>query len=503
MAASYGQKGESRANVLLKAQCKTAFETLSENIDDTTYQLLAAVAYKDDIQNGRWPEELPLALKPKFSYLNPNDNWHEQEAWMLASTSKQGIIEVKPFLDSDRVLEVFTKEKNTPLQIKIVNQLTVNQLTVSQASEITIPKNCKAILETGLEKVIVESIHRPNWAAKLSVQRHSNKKLAATAIPHHFGEEYEIVHRTPKPFDDKETPVVKDVVINSDWISVVKDLNIGKDNYGTYLDLNLFGINQRFRWINPGTFLMGSPESEKGRFDNETQHQVTLTHSFWLADTTCTQALWHAVMGNNPSRFKGENKPVEEVSWLDAQAFIEKLTEKYPGIGFRLPTEAEWEYACREGTLTPFSFGEELTLKHANYCGTWEYENDPDKNSIQQTCDVTDFPPNPWGLYQMHGNVLEWCNDWYQYNLNGDHTDPEGPLEEALADKDKYQGKALRVVRGGSWRHGGRNLRSASRFRLEPVIRFSYLGLRLSLGHELQGGGADSERSEPNSRGRR
>lgn len=505
LAASHENRDKTSSSVLLKAQCKTAFATLSENVDDKTYQLLAAAAYKEEIQNGRWPEELPLALKPKLSYLNPNDNWQEQEAWMLASTSKQGIIEVKPFIDSDQVLEVFTKEKNTPVQIKIVNQANdafVNQLTVSQASEITVPKNCKAILETGLEKVIVESIHRPNWAAKLSVQRHSNKKLAATVIPHYFGEEYKIVHRTPKPFDDKETPVVEDVIINSNWISVIKGLNVGEDQYGTYLDLNLFGINQRFRWINPGTFPMGSPESEKGRADNETQHQVTLTQGFWLADTTCTQALWQAVMGNNPSRFKGENKPVENISWLDAQAFIKKLTQQYSGIGFRLPTEAEWEYACRAGTLTPFSFGEELTLKQANYRGTWKYEDDLDKNSIQETCGVTDFPPNPWGLYQMHGNVREWCNDWYQQNVNGDYTDPEGPLEEALTDEDKFQGDALRVVRGGSWSGNGRSLRSACRIRLHPDDRLDFQGLRLSLGHELQGGGADSERSEPNSRGR-
>jgi formylglycine-generating enzyme required for sulfatase activity len=267
-----------------------------------------------------------------------------------------------------------------------------------------------------------------------------------------------------------------------EWIHNKDSRVFGKDNYDTYLDLNLFGITQRFRWINPGTFLMGSPESETGRFDNEIQHQVTLTHGFWLADTTCTQALWQAVMGKNPSHFKGEQKPVETISWLDTQEFIEKLTEKYPGIGFRLPTEAEWEYACRAGTDTPFSFGEQLTLKHANYRGTWKYEGEHDQAALQQTSDVTDFLPNSWGLYQMHGNVWEWCEDIYSEDLGFESvTDPSGPKDGAL-----------RVVRGGSWNDRGRDLRSASRGRGEPDDRDYIVGLRLSLGHELQGGGADT-----------
>ena len=119
---------------------------------------------------------------------------------------------------------------------------------------------------------------------------------------------------------------------------------------------------QRFRWIQPGSFVMGSPEEENGRYDDETPHQVNLSQGYWLADTACTQALWQAVMGNNPSQFKGENRPVDSVSWNDVQQFIETLNQQQPGLNLRLPSEAEWEYACRAGTTGAFNFEGELSL---------------------------------------------------------------------------------------------------------------------------------------------
>ena len=237
----------------------------------------------------------------------------------------------------------------------------------------------------------------------------------------------------------------------SDW---------GEDPYGLWQSLTYRGVRQAFRWLPPGRFLMGSPEDEHDRFDNELQHEVILTRGFWLAETACTQALWQAVMGQNPSYFKGERRPVEEVSWNQVQDFIARLNGVVPGLEARLPTEAEWEYASRAGTTTPFSFGEDITQEQANY----DY-------SRKETVDVASLPANPWGLYEMHGNVWEWCQDWYGDYPEGPTVDPTGPAAGGR-----------RVLRGGSWIFYGRRARSAYRYRLEPGSRHVSVGFRLALG---------------------
>ena len=250
---------------------------------------------------------------------------------------------------------------------------------------------------------------------------------------------------------------------------------IGVDGYGLHATASIAGVEQLFRWIPPGEFLMGSPEKEPERFDNEAQHPVTLTHDFWLADTAVTQALWQAVMGENPSYFNlGEdsiNWPVEQVSWDDCQVFIQRLNKLLP-LNARLPSEAEWEYVCRAGTVTPFSFGSELTTEQANYNGNVPYHRGSQGVYRSTTVDVRHFALNPWGLYQMHGNVWEWCQDWYQgdYEQNS-LVDPVGPAEGLQ-----------RVLLGGSWISGGGNLRAAFRRGLPPDGANVGTGLRLALG---------------------
>ena len=248
----------------------------------------------------------------------------------------------------------------------------------------------------------------------------------------------------------------------------------GQDGYGLYMDLDYQGVRQRFRWILPGTFLMGSPESEPERWNDEKQHEVTLTQGYWLADAVCTQALWTAVMGekNNPSHFKGDlNLPVETVSWDDAQQFIDRLNHGYPDLSACLPTEAQWEYACRAGTTTPFSFGEQITPDQVNYDGNYPYADGKKGQYRQKTVPVKSLPPNPWGLYEMHGNVLEWCADWYGAYPEHAVIDPAGP-ENGLG----------RVLRGGSWSYYGRLVRSANRYGYEPDYRSGHIGFRLALG---------------------
>jgi uncharacterized protein (TIGR02996 family) len=165
-----------------------------------------------------------------------------------------------------------------------------------------------------------------------------------------------------------------------------------------------------FAWCPPGTFLMGSPADEAERSDDEMQHRVTLTKGFWLGAAPVTQKQWQVVMGSNPSRFKGKDRPAEKLSWEDCQAFCSRLKE-HTDKTFRLPTEAEWEYACRAGTTTPFSFGGTITPEQVNYDGNNPYGGAPQGVSRSNTTAVGTFPANAWGLYDLHGNVMEWCYD--------------------------------------------------------------------------------------------
>jgi formylglycine-generating enzyme required for sulfatase activity len=184
---------------------------------------------------------------------------------------------------------------------------------------------------------------------------------------------------------------------------------------------------------------------------------------YWLADTACTQALWSAVMGGNPSRFKDDpNNPVESVSWDDGREFFAKLNELVPGLAAEFPTEAQWEYACRAGTTTAYSFGNEITYKQAHS------GQDLDKG---KTVPVASFSANPWGLFEMHGNVWEWCGDWFGPYKAEPQADPEGPSQEHG-----------RLLRGGSWIFDARFVRSASRLTFVPVYRSYGIGLRVAPG---------------------
>lgn len=248
--------------------------------------------------------------------------------------------------------------------------------------------------------------------------------------------------------------------------------DLGYDDYGLFLDLNIKGITQRCRWIVSGTFLMGSPESEKDRVSNETQHKVTLTQGYWLADTTCTQALWETVMGNNPANFKDDkNNPVEQVSWDDTQKFFKQLNKLIPGLDARLPIEAQWEYACRAGTTTPFSFGKNITPAQVNYDGNYPYSSGKKGLHREKTITVKSLPANSWGLYEMHGNVYEWCQDWL-----GDY--PAKPVIDPLGAETGSD----RVLRGGSWSRHGRIVRSSRRSGGAADDRSNNFGFRFVLG---------------------
>ena len=249
----------------------------------------------------------------------------------------------------------------------------------------------------------------------------------------------------------------------SDW---------GEDEYGLWMGFTYKGVRQDFRWIEPGTFTMGSPKNEPERDDDETQHEVTLTEGFWLAETTVTQALWKVVMGDDPSNFKGEHLPVEQVSWEDAQRFVAKMNGMKPELQMCLPTEAQWEYCCRAGTSTPFYFGEQISSELVNFNGDYPYSDGHRSENRGKTVEVKSLPPNDWGLYEMHGNVYEWCQDWFGDYLAQRIVDPQG------SETDPY-----RVLRGGSWMRYGGHCRSAFRYYNAPGNRGHRCGFRLALGH--------------------
>ncbi|MBE9033001.1 SUMF1/EgtB/PvdO family nonheme iron enzyme [filamentous cyanobacterium LEGE 11480] len=233
--------------------------------------------------------------------------------------------------------------------------------------------------------------------------------------------------------------------------------------------------------IQAGKFLMGSPVSEAGRRDIEgPQHEVTVPN-FFMAQTPVTQAQWKAVaklpkvktdLKPEPSKFKGDRRPVEQVSWWEAQEFCDRLS-KLTGLTYRLPSEAEWEYACRAGTKTPFHFGHTITPDLANYDGNYTYDQGAKGKYRELTTDVVIFPANAWGLNDIHGNVWEWCADHWHENYQGAPTNGTAWL--------KNKKDANRLLRGGSWDDYPADCRSATRLNYSPGFRNNLIGFRVCL----------------------
>ena len=247
-------------------------------------------------------------------------------------------------------------------------------------------------------------------------------------------------------------------------------------------------------WVEPGTFTMGSPVSKANRSSKETQHLVTLTKGFYLGKYEVTQEQYRKVMGKNPSRLKGNKLPVEMVSWNDAVAFCEALTkmELQNNYGrddysenkittgsweFNLPTEAQWEYACRAGTVTKYSWGNRISPQHANY----------GDSGINKTVEVGSYKANPWGFFDMHGNMWEMTADWWSWGAypRSSVIDPRGPNQGST-----------RVLRGGSWGHTGPLLRSAYRYSYIPSHRILNIGFRVGFQQQASVGSLGSSMGE-------
>ena len=264
----------------------------------------------------------------------------------------------------------------------------------------------------------------------------------------------------------------------------------GRDAVGAWTSFRLGSLEQRMRWIPPGRFRMGSPQDEEGRKEDESpRHEVVISRGFWLFNAPCRQDLWESVMGSNPGRFKSPDRPVESMSWEDCQSFLGRLNERIPGLELRLPSEAQWEYACRAGSEEA-TYAGDLQIVGENdapvldaiawYGGNSGVEFDlengydssqwPEKqfeHSAAGTRKVKQKEPNRWGLYSMLGNVWEWCQDWYGSYSEARQIDPWGPEEGDL-----------RVIRGGSWSNEIRYLRAACRGAYPPGSRDDDLGFR-------------------------
>jgi formylglycine-generating enzyme required for sulfatase activity len=241
--------------------------------------------------------------------------------------------------------------------------------------------------------------------------------------------------------------------------------------------------NLEMIWVDPGSFVFGSPLSEAGRDTDEVEHNVTLTEGYYLGKFELTQGQYEAVMtghsgplSHEPSGRYGspsyQTLPVENVSWHDVQVFLSRLNNlesaNIPaGWAYVLPTEAQWEYACRAGTNTAYPWGDDINSSFANYNwdGGWDWGND-----VQETMHVGQFPPNAWGFYDMHANVAEWTADLYGNYPNGSVTDPTGDPSGSWP-----------VVRGGSWKFDAMGIRSAKRVSHDPSSRFDDFGFRLAL----------------------
>ncbi|MBC8177922.1 MAG: formylglycine-generating enzyme family protein [Desulfobacteraceae bacterium] len=223
-------------------------------------------------------------------------------------------------------------------------------------------------------------------------------------------------------------------------------------------------LGMTFAYVPPGTFKMGSPTEERGRFDDETRHRVTLTKGFYLQTTEVTQGQWTRVMGDNPSNFDqcGSDCPVESVSWNDVQDFIQKINKMEGEDRYRLPTESEWEYACRAGSKLGYCFD---SKEHDLQEYAWF-----DMNSEPHTHPVGQKTANRWGLFDMHGNVWEWCQDHYR-----------SYPDEPVIDPPAAVGGTGRIRRGGGWKNGPRDLRCANRGRSTPEEESDAWGFRLVL----------------------
>ncbi|MCE2906683.1 MAG: bifunctional serine/threonine-protein kinase/formylglycine-generating enzyme family protein [Anabaena sp. CoA2_C59] len=332
----------------------------------------------------------------------------------------------------------------------------------------------------GVDKLFDTNTMQWQWQKYVSVSQEL-KDVLETMLQDIPANRYQSATEVLAALSNTKARVRQQVSPHSSKQSIYSPTNITKIPGNTPLDINSAlsftedlgkGVKLEMIAIPGGTFLMGSPENEVERFSDESpQHEVTVP-GFFIGKYQLTQLQYQTIMGTNPSYFKGDNRPVEGVGWEDAVKFCQKLNHRTLG-NYRLPSEAEWEYACRAGTKTPFHFGDNVTTDLVNYNGNYPYPSAPKGKYREQTTDVGIFPPNAFGLYDMHGNVWEWCEDERHENYIN-----------APTDGSSWQSRislGQKVLRGGCWHDYARYCRSACRLKSPCCSRNYFYGFRVVL----------------------
>ncbi|CAK8713248.1 hypothetical protein KKHLCK_02285 [Candidatus Electrothrix laxa] len=361
----------------------------------------------------------------------------------------------------------------------------VHFLDIGRDREIPVPEEGALEIRGNFDQLLIDGMTKPDWASIAQGRQPGGKEYFHLVTQGEEKKELAWCDPGEYPVQNREGKQVATFWLTKGFFAVTDEIeeiqtqgfrqpswaeHIGEDQYGLYADLFFKGVIQRFRWIQPGRFMMGSPKDEPERDDDEKMHQLVLTESYWLADTACTQEFWQAVTGKNPSWFIGKQRPVERVSWNDVQKLTKQINKAVFSLKLDLPSEAQWEYACRAGTNTPFSFGSTVSTDQVNFDGNDSYAGDKKGLYRRETVDVQDLPCNQWGLYQMHGNVWEWCRDRYR----------DFPDGGATLDLDSTATGRNRVCRGGSWDDRAAHCRSAYRNGDKPFFLDNWLGFRLS-----------------------
>jgi formylglycine-generating enzyme required for sulfatase activity len=327
----------------------------------------------------------------------------------------------------------------------------------------------------GVDKLFDTNTMQWQWQKYVSVSQEL-KDVLETMLQDIPANRYQSATEVLAALSNTKARVRQQVSPHSSKQSIYSPINIPKLPENTPLDTFTEdlgkGVKLEMIAIPGGTFLMGSPENEVERFSDESpQHEVTVP-GFFIGKYQLTQLQYQTIMGTNPSYFKGDNRPVEGVGWEDAVKFCQKLNHRTLG-NYRLPSEAEWEYACRAGTKTPFHFGDNVTTDLVNYNGNYPYPSAPKGKYREQTTDVGIFPPNAFGLYDMHGNVWEWCEDERHENYIN-----------APTDGSSWQSRislGQKVLRGGCWHDYARYCRSACRLKSPCCSRNYFYGFRVVL----------------------
>ncbi len=317
------------------------------------------------------------------------------------------------------------------------------------------PRNVEHPISQDLYFLGSQCLYQNNQPEQASTQLENYFTFANKGDPY-FKQATELYFALEKQYQSNAAPAIKLSTSDANLIHKIKSLS----------SMDMIKLS-------PGCFSMGSPGSEIERAEEEKAHPVCITRPFLLGQYEVTQGQWEAIMGENPAHFKecGNQCPIENVSWEQIQSFITRLNKK-SGLKFRLPTEAEWEYAARAGTDTPFAFGNQLSTSQANYDGDHPYTGKHSGRDRKQPIAVGSLKANAWGLYDMHGNVMEAIQDWHHidYYSHSPKNNPQGPKTGSF-----------RARRGGSWRYGARFCRSAFRGRVRPEASSMLMGFRLAL----------------------